>query len=161
MLMKNVEHFLQVNQIKYVLHKHRAVFNSADGEKYCGNIPGLACKNLFLKNKKANRYFLLVLPAKKRTDLKKFTEIVNEKNITFANADELSEKLGLTPGSASPFGLLNDQNKEVEVYINQEVYNAVIVSFHPNRNTVSVELSYEMFHKFLRAIDNKIQIIEL
>lgn len=159
--MKNVEQFLQSKQIQYVLHEHPAVFTTEEAEKYCADIPGLACKNLFLKGKKGECYFLLVVPAHKRTDLKKFAETIGQKKVMFASAETLHEKLGLTPGAVSPFGLLNDQDKVVEVYIDREVYESTIVSFHPNRNTASVELSKAMFHTFLQTIEHEIHIIDL
>ncbi len=104
---------------------------------------------------------MVVLPAEKRADLKKIGETVGDKQITFASPEALLEKLGLTPGTVSPFGLLNDKNHEVEVYIDQKVYYAKIVSFHPNRNTASLELSGNMFRKFLQAIENKTKVIDL
>lgn len=157
--MTHVEDFLKSKGIEFILHEHPAVYTCEEAEKYCGDIPGLACKSLFLKGKKSGRYFLVILPAEKRADLKKIGETVGDKQITFASPEALLEKLGLEPGSVSPFGLLNDKNHEVEIYIDQKVYDAKIVSFHPNRNTASLELSGAMFCKFLQAIENKTQVI--
>lgn len=159
--MTNVENFLKSKGIEYILHEHPAVYTCEEAEKYCGDIPGLACKNLLLRGKKSEKYFLVILPAEKRADLKKIGEIVGDKQITFANPEALLEKLGLEAGAVSPFGLLNDKNHEVEVYIDQKVYYATIVSFHPNRNTASLELSGAMFRKFLQVIENKIKVIDL
>ncbi len=156
--MTNVEKFLQSNQIVYVLHEHLAVYTCEEAEKYCGDIPGLHCKNLLLRDKKKRQYFLLVLSTKKRADLKRISETVEER-VSFANPEELKEKMGLDPGAVSPFGLLNDKNHEVEVYIDQEVYNADIVSFHPNRNTASLELTGKMFRKFLQVVKNNVHVI--
>jgi Ala-tRNA(Pro) deacylase len=159
--MSSVTKFLDSHQIKYVLHEHPAVYTCEEAEKYCGDIPGLPCKNLLLKNKGSKRFFLVVLPAKKRTELKKFGEIVSEKKVSFANAEALLDKLGLTAGAVSPFGLLNDKNNEVEVYVDKDVYDADTVSFHPNRNTASLELSGAMFKKFLQVIDQEVHVVEL
>lgn len=158
--MNNVNQFLLENNIDFTLHKHPAVYTCEEAEKYCSNIPGIPSKNLLLRNKKANRYFLLVLPATKKTDLKKFEKLVGEK-ISFANSEALKEKLDLDPGSVSPFGLINDTTKSVEVYIDSDIYNGDIVSFHPNINTETLELSKDMFHKFLQVIDHKVNIINL
>lgn len=156
-----VEDFLKSKEIKYVLHEHPAVYTCEEAEKYCGNVPGLACKNLLLRDKKGRRYFLVVLPAAKRSDLKKFAEIVGEGKVSFASPEALMEKLGLEPGAVSPFGLLNDKRNEVEVYVDSKVYNADVLSFHPNRNTASLELSGEMFRKFLQSIENLNKVIDL
>jgi len=154
------EEYLKSHQISYIHHEHPAVFTCEDAERLCVDVPGLACKNLFLRNKKTDRFFLLILPAKKRTDLKQFSKIVNESKITFANAEQLKNILQLEPGSVSPLGLINDTNHEVEVYIDQELHKAEIVNFHPNRNTASLEFSREMFQKFLETLSNKITIVK-
>lgn len=159
--MINIEDFLKSQEIQYVLHEHPAVYTCEEAEKYCSNIPGLACKNLLLKGRKSGRYFLMILPAKKRADFKKIGEIIGDKQITFASAKDLLEKLSLEPGAVSPFGLLNDQKKEVEVCIDKDVYNADRVSFHPNRNTASLELSGEMFRKFSQVIEHEIRVVDV
>ena len=160
-IMTNVEDFLKLKGIKYVLHEHPAVYTCEEAEKYCGNMQGLACKNLLLRDKKGRRYFLVVLPATKRTDLKKFAKIVGVSKVSFASSEDLMEKLGLEAGAVSPFGLLNDKKNEVEIYTDKNVYSANIVSFHPNRNTASLELSKEMFRKFLQSIENLNKVIDL
>jgi len=157
--MKTVENFLQSKQINYSLHEHPEVYTCEDADKYCKNIPGLTCKNLFLKDKKGKRYFLVIIPAKKQAELKKICETIGVSKVSFANEQTLQEKLDLKPGSVSPFGLINDKNNEVEVYIDKEVLEADIVGFHPNRNTATLELSGEMFKKFFKAINKEIHII--
>ena len=156
--MVDVEKYLQTNQIKYILHEHPAVYTCEEAEKYCGDIPGLSCKNLLLRDKKKRRYFLLVLPAEKRADFKSISRMVGER-VSFASPEDLRKKMGLKPGSVSPFGLLNDKRHEIEVYLDKDVYDADIVSFHPNRNTASLELTGKMFRKFLQTIENKVQVI--
>ncbi|PIR02890.1 MAG: hypothetical protein COV60_03205 [Candidatus Magasanikbacteria bacterium CG11_big_fil_rev_8_21_14_0_20_43_7] len=159
--MNSVEQYLQSHDITYIPHTHRAVFTCEEAEQHCADIPGLACKNLFLRNKKRSRYFLLVLPAQKKIDIKAFAEIVGEKNkLTFASADELRELLRVDPGSVSVFGILNDKNHDVELYIDKEVYDADVVSFHPNVNTKTLELDIENFHAFLETIKQQANIVQ-
>lgn len=156
-----VEKFLHEKNISYVMHHHPPVFTCEEAEIHCKNIPGTPGKNLFLRDRKGERFFLVILPAHKKADLKKIGEIVNDKKISFCNPEKLREKLGLYPGAVSPFGLLNDKNAEVKVYIDQEMYDTQIVNFHPNSNTASVELTQEMFHKFLATLPHKIEVIEI
>ena len=70
------------------------------------------------------------------------------------------EKLNLTPGAVSPFGLLNNITHDVEVIIDEEVWNADKVSFHPNINTETLELSKKNFHKYIQTIGNKYSILK-
>lgn len=159
--MKTVEIYLKNHHIEFTLYEHPAVFTCEEAEEHCSHIPGLPCKNLFLRNEKKRVYFLCILPASKQADLKQIAEIAGEKRISFANADMLKELLGLTPGAVSPFGLINDTENRVKVLVDREVWEADIVSFHPNRNTATLELTGEMFRKFLEGIKNIREVIDV
>lgn len=159
--MSQVEQYLTSHNIEYILHEHPPVFTCEEAKKHCAHISGLHTKNLFLTNKKKTRFLLVVLPAHKRADLKKIEQIVDEKKLTFGKPELLMEKLGLKPGSVSPFGLINDTNCDVEVFVDEEVHQADRVSFHPNRNTASLELTGDMFRKYLDSYLNKTRIIEV
>lgn len=159
--MNAVKEFLAMHNIEYVLHEHPAVYTCEEAEKYRGKISGIACKNLFLRNKKGNRYFLLIAPAEKRVDLKTVAKTTGESKLTFASSGSLQEILGLTPGSVSPFGLINDREKKVELLIDQEVYNADTVSFHPNVNIATLDLSQNMFRKFLDVLGYKANTLDI
>lgn len=158
--MVNVEEYLQAHQINFILHEHPAVYTCSELDSYIGAVSALACKNLLLKDQKGKRYFLFILPSSKKADLKKICELVGENKVSFASASTLMEKLGIEPGAVSPFVLLHDNKKEVELFIDEEVYQADAACFHPNRNTASLELTREMFHKFLQTINHKIKIFK-
>ncbi len=158
----NVEQYLQDHGIVFRLHEHPAVFTCAEAAEHCRAVPGLSCKSLLLRDNKSRRYFLIVLPAANKADLKKISELVSEKNnLTFARPEELLKLLGVEPGAVSPFGLLNDVEHIVEGLVDKAVYEADIVSFHPNRNTASLELTSAMFHKYLQSLEHKITICDL
>lgn len=150
----DVESWLNANAISYVAHEHPPVFTC--DELAAHSIPGLSCKNLFLRDQKKRRYFLVVLPAAQRTDLNHIGEMVGERKLSFASPESLLERLGVTPGAVSPFGLLNDSTQSVEVFIHADVAGAEEVHFHPNRNTASLELTHDMFHKFLGLLRHKV-----
>ncbi len=159
--MKNIEEFLKDKGIDYKSHEHPAVFTCEEAEKHCSNVPGVASKNLFLRDDKKRRYFLVIVDSKKRVNLKELGEILGIKRLSFASDNDLMEKLALEPGSVSIFGLLNDEDNEVELFIDRDFYEESVVNFHPNRNTASVELSNEMLQKFLKSIEHEANIIEL
>lgn len=159
--MKSVEEFLKNNNIDYVLHEHPAVYTCEEAREHCSHVPGAASKNLFLRDDKKRRYFLVILDSKKKVDLKALGEVFGLKRLSFASDNDLKEKLGLEPGAVSLFGLLNDQDNDVELYIDRDFYEEPIVNFHPNRNTASIELSNEMFCKCLKALNHEINVTEL
>lgn len=153
------EEHLNSHGIAFTRHEHPAVFTCEESDTICAHIPGIACKTLFIKNKKSGNHFLLILPAKKRFDRKKMEPLVGTKDLSFGTPEDLKKKLGLTPGSVSPFGLLNNDEKDVALFIDQDVYNADVVTFHPNINTASLELNRENFHKFLNTLDQKHTVV--
>ncbi len=159
--MNNVESFLLKNNIKYVLHEHQAVYTCDEAEKYCKNIPWISCKNLFLRNRRNTINYLLVIPSTKQLNIKEFAKDIEESKLSFSNDEILKNKLWLEPGSVSPFGIINNIDHDVVLYIDSAVYNSNIVSFHPNINTATLELEKEMFHKFLKTIENKVNIVNL
>jgi len=156
--MNSVEQYLKINQIKYTLYKHKPVFTCEDVDKYCEDIKGISCKNLFLRDQKKKRYFLFILKSDQRANLKKLGELVGEK-LSFASSKDLEKILGLLTGAVSPFGLLNDKDSVTGVFITKDVYNADIVNFHPNINTATIELRGDMFKKYLKSIKNLVEVI--
>lgn len=123
------------------------------------SIPGLACKNLFLRDQKKKRYLLVVLPADQQTDLRRLAEQVGDKKLSFVNPETMKEKLGVEPGAVSPFGLLNNAEGDVELWVAREVMDAPVVHFHPNRNTASLVLTREMFELFLDSLPCEVKIL--
>jgi Ala-tRNA(Pro) deacylase len=156
-MMVNVEEFLQKENIDYVIHEHAPVYTAEALEKLA--IPGLAAKNLFLRDQKSTRFLLVILPAAKKTDLKNLGVTTGAGKLSFVNAETLKSKLGVEPGAVSPFGLLNNAENDVEVFIDSEIMSATMVQFHPNRNTATLVLTSEMFTRYLSLIRNKINVI--
>src|SRR5438270_4128152 len=99
--------FLGECALDYALYEHEAVFTAEEALTVCGHIPGVHCKNLFLKDK-ADALWLVTLPDKKRADLKSLPEKIGGKRLSFGNAALLMEALGVTPGSVTPLALIND-----------------------------------------------------
>jgi Ala-tRNA(Pro) deacylase len=154
--MIDVEAYLRSKDITFELHEHPEATTCEELEQY--GIPGLACKNLFLRDQKSRRFFLLIAPSDKKLDLKELGIRVIGTKVTFCNPDLLMEKLVVGPGAVGPFALLNDHDKEVEVFIDEEVYNAGLVHFHPNRNTALVVLQGSDFKKYLEELGIKAQL---
>jgi Ala-tRNA(Pro) deacylase len=142
-------------------HEHPAVFNAGDASKYWDAIPGTQCKNLFLRNKKGDRHYLAVLAISKRADLKELVKLVGDDRLSFGSPERLMAELGLTPGSVSPFGLLNDPDGSVRVLIDRDLRGADRLIFHPNINTASVVVSWADLERFLATRSNPVRVISL
>ncbi len=156
--MVDVEDFLRQKGIPFKLHTHPPVMTGEELEALA--LPGLPCKNLFLRDQKKRRYMLFVLPVSERADIQKLAECAGERKLSFVNAETLNDKLGVKPGAVSPFGLLNDNKKSVELFLSRKVAEAPLLHFHPNRNTASLELTGEGFRNFLSVLGHKIVIVD-
>lgn len=156
--MVDVEDFLRQKGIPFKLHTHPPVMTGEELEALA--LPGLPCKNLFLRDQKKRRYMLFVLPVSERADIQKLAECAGERKLSFVNAETLNDKLGVKPGAVSPFGLLNDNKKSVELFLSRKVAEAPLLHFHPDRNTASLELTGEGFRNFLSVLGHKIVIVD-
>lgn len=158
---KEVYEILKKLDISYERYEHPAVFTVDQAQQYWGDIPGAHCKNLFLRNKKGNRHYLVILEHSKKADLKTIARMLGEDRFSFASAERLKRYLGLEAGEVSPFGLINDNQKEVRVVIDQDLREAKRINFHPNVNTATVGIEFSDFEKFLSWCGNTLRYIQL
>jgi Ala-tRNA(Pro) deacylase len=145
--------------ISYVCHEHPPVYTVEEAEQHWENIMGAHCKNLFLRNKKGNRHYLVILGSSKRADLKALEKQLGEDRLSFASPERLMRYLGLEVGAVSPFGLINDTQKEVHVIIDQDLKEAESINFHPNVNTATVGLSFLDFERFLSFCGQSVRFL--
>jgi Ala-tRNA(Pro) deacylase len=145
--------------ITYVRHQHPPVFTVEQAEQHWKNITGAHCKNLFLRNKKGNRHYLVILEASKQADLRTLAQKLGEDRLSFASPERLMRFLGLEAGSVSPFGLINDSQKQVKVIVDSVLKEVDLVNFHPNINTETVGITYSDFEKFLAWIGHNVSYV--
>jgi Ala-tRNA(Pro) deacylase len=145
--------------IAYERYEHPPVPTVEEAERHWAGIDATHCKNLFLRNQKGNRHYLVVLLHAKRADLKTVADQIGDGKLSFASPERLMTHLGLTPGSVSPFGLINDREHAVRVFLDRDLRSAPRVSFHPNINTRTLVISGDDFHRFLAACGNRVQYV--
>ena len=154
-----VERFLDALGITYDKHEHPPVATVAQAERYWANIDATHAKNLFLRNDKGTRHFLVVLEFNRRADLSALAALFSERKLGFASPDRLMRHLGLAPGAVSPFGLINDPQHLVTVAIDVAVRDAARVAFHPNVNMATLVLSGTDFKRYLAAVGHSVRWI--
>jgi len=135
--------------ISYVKHEHPAVFTNEELDVYAADMEGAQCKNLFLRNAKGNRQYLVVLGHDKRADLGSLKNILGEKGLSFGSDKRLLKYMGVESGAVSPFNLINDVDNKVEVVVDKTLKRNEKVNFHPNANTETLTITYKDFIKFL------------
>jgi Ala-tRNA(Pro) deacylase len=142
---------LQRLGIAYERIDHPPAFTAEEALQYWATLDAAHCKNLFVRNKKGDRHCLIVVPVERAVDLLELSKTVGGGRLSFASAERLAQHLGLTPGSVSPFGLLNDPQRKVDLFVDAALRSAARLAFHPNINTSTLAISFVDFERFLRA----------
>lgn len=150
---------LQALGIAFDRHEHPPVFTVGEAEAHWAGIDATHCKNLFLRNQKGDRHYLVIAAHHKRADLRHVADQIGEGKLSFASPARLMKHLGLTPGSISPFGLLNDPARHVRVLLDADLKQASRVSFHPNENTATLVLAFADFERFLLLVGHPVRRI--
>ena len=114
-----------------------------------------------MTDQKKRRFYMLVMDDKDRLDMKEFAEIVGEKRVKMASEETLFKKLGNEAGCVSPFGLLNDEEKEVQFYFDNAILKEEIMTFHPNINTETLFFKTEDLFKILKNMGYEVHFVDL
>ena len=147
--------------IGYTVTEHEAAFTVKQADTLYGHLEGGHSKNLFLRNKKGSQHYLIVAESHRPVDLKVVRGLVGESSLSFASPTRLMTHLGLTPGSVSPFGLLNDAQRHVRVLLDGELMKHASLNFHPNVNTRTLTLSTAGFRRFLAHLGPPVREVNL
>jgi Ala-tRNA(Pro) deacylase len=156
-----LKQYLKEHKIKYKMHEHEAVFTVEQASKV-KNLPDVFhTKNLFLKDEN-KKLFLVCMDAYKKLDLKSLKEDLEaKKKLSFCSPELLKNKLNLTPGSVSIFGLINAKPGEITLVLDEDLWSARKSGFHPNINTATLELSHEDLERFVNSLKIKHKILKL
>lgn len=157
--MKDIKKYLKDLGIEFKTHTHPPVFTCEQADDHYKNIKGVHAKNLFIKNRKSTKFFMVIIPFERKLDMDQLGKFLGDR-LKFGNEDNLKELLDLTPGSVSPFGLINDEEGIVKVVIDRKVWESDYVAFHPNINTETLELKGEDFQGYIKSLKNKLVILE-
>ena len=152
---------LEALGITYVLYEHPPVFTAEEAETHWKGIPGTAVKNLFLRNKKGDRHYLVILGIEKQADLRHLVKVIGDDRLSFGSPERLMKCLGVTPGSVSPLGLIHDTAHAVRVIVDSDLRTADQLIFHPNDNTASLTIGGGDFSRFLEAQGNAVRWVKL
>jgi Ala-tRNA(Pro) deacylase len=143
-------------EIPYTRREHPPVYTVEQASRYDAALPGVHCKNLFLRNKKGDQHYLAVLAVATQVNLRELARRIGSSNLSFASPDRLARCLGVESGAVGPFGLINDSEKAVQVLLDRTLDGAEAVGFHPNVNTATIMLPFNGLLKFLAWLGNKI-----
>lgn len=153
--------FLSRHNIAYGRYDHEAVYTCEQADAL--NIPGGAAKtkNLFLRDRKGRRHFLVTVGAAKSVDLKGLETVLNARGLSFASHQRLERYLGLTPGSVTILGVINDVDNAVEVVVDKDVWRMDSMQCHPLVNTSTLVISKEDIKRFLDITGHEFRVVDI
>ncbi|MBI6871285.1 prolyl-tRNA synthetase associated domain-containing protein [Clostridium aciditolerans] len=147
--------------IKYEVMNHPAVFTIEEMDALNITEQGDVCKNLFLRDEKGKRHFLVVLDKDKKADLKDIQKQLGSTRLSFASAERLDKYLKLQKGEVTPLGVINDEEGSVEVVFDNDLIGKTKLGVHPNDNTATVWISFEDLKKVIDHNGNKIKYLNI
>ncbi|MDZ4108988.1 MAG: prolyl-tRNA synthetase associated domain-containing protein [Brevundimonas sp.] len=151
--------WMAANGVAQTTHDHPAVFRVDEGRELKAAMPGAHTKNLFLKDKKG-RLWLISARQDTVVDLKRAPRTIGSDRLSFGNEGLLYETLGLTPGSVTALGLINDAERRVTFVLDKALWDAEIVNFHPLTNTATTGLAQADFRRFLTLIGREPMVVD-
>ena len=163
MLLSNREKvFSRLNELKieYKVFEHPPLDTIEIALKYWKDIDAFHCKNLFFRNHKGNKHYLVIIKDTTPFNIRSLEQKLKQGKLTFASEKRLMKYLGVKPGSVSPFGLINDTDNHVHVFLDKQLQTADNISFHPNDNTASLVIRYSDFIKYLQQSGNTFEFID-
>jgi len=143
--------FLDQLEIQYDYHEHVAVYTSEQARRLIQPLPGVSAKNLFLRDKKGRRHFMLTVDDSKTVNLKSLAASQGISGLSLASAERLLKYLVVTPGAVSLMSLVNDMEGKVEALIDEDLWQADKLHCHPLINTATLVIPLDGIKKFLSA----------
>jgi Ala-tRNA(Pro) deacylase len=147
--------------ISFEYHEHPPLATIEDAKIHWKDYNSGRCKNIFFRNHKGNRHYLVILEHLRQLDIHDLEKRLKQGKLTFASDQRLKKHLGVEPGSVSPFGLINDTEKNVHVFLDEKLNEFDRLAFHPNVNTATIVISRADFLKFLDNTGNSFEFIKL
>ena len=153
--------YLEKLDIPFELFEHPPVPTVEEALPYWKDIDASHCKNLFFRNHKGNRHYLVILDHRRQLNIRDMEQRLKQGKISFASPKRMERYLGLNAGSVSLFGLINDSENHVHLFIDKGLQSAKRISFHPNENNATLVISFASFLRFLESCGNSYEFIKL
>jgi Ala-tRNA(Pro) deacylase len=147
--------------ITYEVTNHPPVYTIEEMDDLSISKHGDVCKNLFIRDAKGKRHFLVVLDKDKQADLKNIREQLGTTGLSFASEERLSKYLNLSKGAVTPLGVVNDEDHLVEVVFDRDLINKQKLGVHPNDNTATVWISFDNLKKLVENNKNTIHYLTI
>ena len=159
--MVDLYQFLHAHGIAYRRYEHPPVWTCEQAERLVPPMDATPTKNLFLRDRKGTRHFLVVLGYGKSADLKALSPLLGADRLVLGSAERLRRYLGVEPGSVTILGLWQDRERAVEVVFDREIAEAPALRCHPLVNSATLSLSQADIRRFLQETGHELRVLEV
>lgn len=166
-----VLHYLGEHNISFSCYSHPEGKTIEEAKRWWKDDGSIHCKNIFLRNHKGNQHYLVCFHCDHNLDIHDLEQrlkaalmaqgLNSPGKLSFASAERMMKYLGLEPGSVSPFGLINDSENHVHLFLDENLQQATSLSFHPNDCRGTVVIPKEEFDKYLNEVGNTYEYMAL
>jgi Ala-tRNA(Pro) deacylase len=153
--------FLSEHGIAYQRCDHPPVYTVEEAARLVPPLPGAKTKNLFLRDKPGRRHLLVCVPAAKQVDLRALSEATGADRLSFGSADRLNRHLGVAPGAVTLLAVFNDTAHAVELFVDEDLWQADAFQFHPLVNTSTLVMSREAVARLVELTGHRMQVIRV
>ena len=153
--------FLEKQQIPYEITEHEPVYTMEDMERIGLDKLGTICKNLFIRDAKGKKHFLITADNDTQINLKELGTILGAGKVSFASAERLEKYLGVTAGCVSPFGILNDVEHCVTVVFDKKLQGKARLGVHPNDHSATIWIAFDELCAVIEKQGNNVIVVEI
>lgn len=158
---KKIYNALEDLNVKFEYYEHPPAPTIGIAKKYWKDLDAMHCKNLFFRNHKGNKHYLVVFEHEQNLSVKTLEQLLKQGKLSFASDWRLEKYLQVKAGSVSPLALVNDAENHVHVFFDENLQTAETISFHPGINTASLVVSFSDFKRFMAWAGNTYEFLKL
>ena len=147
--------------IEFKLFSHPPLPTIEVALEYWKDIDATHCKNLFFRNHKGKKHYLVILKHVQQLAIHDLEKRLKQGKLSLASDKRLKKYLGVEPGSVTPFGLVNDEENHVHIFLDENLKSSDKISFHPNVNTNSLVLKSKDFEKYLEGTGKSFEYLKV
>ena len=171
--------YLREHNIPFTYYNHPEGKTIEEAKRWWKDDGSVHCKNIFMRNHKGNQHYLICFHCDHDLDIHDLEARLKQAlqaqgkpscgKLSFASPERMMKYLGLEPGSVSPFGLINDKEHHVHLFLDAALKDdksypdpkRKTLSFHPNDCRGTVVIALEDFERYLAEVGNRYEYIKI
>ncbi len=168
---ETVLNYLREHDIPFTCYNHPEGKTIEEAKRWWKDDGSVHCKNIFMRNHKGNQHYLISFHCDHDLDIHDLERRLKARlqeqgksspgKLSFASPERMMRYLGLEPGSVSPFGLINDTDNHVHLFLDETLLDAPTLSFHPNDSRGTVVITRKDFARYLSLVGNEYEYLRL